>query len=281
MIQTIGVVGAGVMGVGVSYAFAAASYRVCLVDITEERLAHARRALGQTIRLQRLLNQPTSAPPETVLGAVTLTCDYTALADVDFVIENVTEAWDIKRPLYATLDALCRPEVIFAANTSAISITRLASVTTRAARVVGMHFMNPVALTPMVEVIRGYHTSEETITSAQSLLTTVGKTSIVVKDAPGFVTNRVLMLMINEAIALVDERVATVAEVDQLFKGCFGHKMGPLETGDLIGLDTILLSLDVLYASFRDSKYRASPLLQQMVDAGLYGRKSGKGFYTY
>jgi 3-hydroxybutyryl-CoA dehydrogenase len=170
---------------------------------------------------------------------------------------------------------------VFAVNTSAISITRIASVTSRAPQVIGMHFMNPVPLKPMVEVIRGYHTSEQTIDTAKALVAAMDKECIVVNDSPGFVTNRVMMLTINEAIFMVQEQVSSVVEIDRLFKQCFGHKMGPLETADLIGLDTILLSIEVLYESFNDSKYRPCPLLKQMVDAGLYGRKSGRGFYTY
>jgi 3-hydroxybutyryl-CoA dehydrogenase len=144
-----------------------------------------------------------------------------------------------------------------------------------------MHFMNPVPMKPMVEVIRGYHTSEETIGTARSLLAGMGKEAIVVNDSPGFVTNRVMMLTINEAVFTLQDQVSTVEDVDRLFKSCFGHKMGPLETADLIGLDTILLSLDVLYESFNDGKYRPCPLLKKMVDAGLYGRKNGRGFYSY
>ena len=170
---------------------------------------------------------------------------------------------------------------MFAANTSAIPITRIASLTRRPARVIGMHFMNPVPLKPVVEVIRGYYTADETVALAQGLLAGMGKEGVVVNDSPGFVSNRVLMLTINEAIFLLHEGVAAAEDVDKIFKGCFGHKMGPLETADLIGLDTILLSIEVLYESFNDSKYRPCPLLKKMVDAGLYGQKSGQGFYTY
>jgi 3-hydroxybutyryl-CoA dehydrogenase len=200
---------------------------------------------------------------------------------VGFVIENVTEKWEIKQKVYVQLDAICPKPCIFAANTSAIPITRLASVTRRAPKVIGMHFMNPVPLKPMVEVIRGVHTSDETVETAKNFLAQMGKECIIVNDSPGFVSNRVLMLAINEAIYLLQEQVASAEDVDRIFKTCFGHKMGPLETADLIGLDTVLYSIKVLYESFNDSKYRPCPLLKKMVDAGLYGQKSGQGFYTY
>jgi len=197
------------------------------------------------------------------------------------VIENVTEKWEVKKKVHEQIDAVRRPDCVVAANTSAIPITKIASVTRDASRVVGMHFMNPVPLSSTVEVIRGYHTSDDTLARAKTLLASMNKEGIVVRDMPGFVSNRVLMLMINEAIWLVQDRVAPPEDVDKLFKSCFGHKMGPLETADLIGLDTILYSIEILYDSFNDSKYRPSPLLKEMVAAGLYGRKSGRGFYAY
>jgi len=196
-------------------------------------------------------------------------------------VENVVEKWDVKEDVYARIDAICPDRCVFAANTSAISITRIASATQRADKVVGMHFMNPVPMKKTVEVIRGYHSSDATMEIAQQFLTQMGKEGIVVNDSPGFVSNRVLMLTVNEAIFLVQDQVSSAQDIDQIFKSCFGHQMGPLETADLIGLDTILYSIEVLYESFNDSKYRPCPLLKKMVDAGLYGRKSGRGFYTY
>jgi 3-hydroxybutyryl-CoA dehydrogenase len=174
-----------------------------------------------------------------------------------------------------------RAGCVLAVNTSAIPITRIAGLTSRPASVIGMHFMNPVPFKPTVEVIRGFHTSEATIAVAKGLLARMNKECVVVNDSPGFVTNRVMMLTVNEAMFLVQEQVAAVPEVDHLFKQCFGHKMGPLETADLIGLDTVLLSIEVLYESLGDSKYRPCPLLRKMVDAGLFGRKNGRGFYEY
>jgi len=281
-IQVVGVVGAGVMGSGVSQNLAQTGHRVILLDVWQEILEHAKSEIKENIRLQSLFTKNEKAEsPDEVLRQITFSSDYQLLSNVGFVIENVTEKWEIKKKVYVQLDAICPEQCIFAANTSAIPITRLASVTRRAPKVIGMHFMNPVPLKPMVEVIRGVHTSDETVETAKRLLAQMGKEWILVNDSPGFVSNRVLMLTINEAVYLLQEQVASVADVDRIFKTCFGHKMGPLETADLIGLDTVLYSIEVLYESFNDSKYRPCPLLKKMVDAGLYGQKSGQGFYTY
>jgi 3-hydroxybutyryl-CoA dehydrogenase len=276
--QSVGVVGAGVMGTGVAQTLAQYGSKVVLVDVAEATLEHARQQIVANARMSRLLG---SRAPELDPELVHIATDYDALADVDFVVENITEKWDLKRAVYPRLDAVCRPEVVFAANTSAISITRIGALTSRPDRVIGMHFMNPVPLKPTVEVIKGWHTSQETVDQALALLGTVEKNGVVVSDAPGFVSNRVLMLTINEAAYLVQEGVATAEEVDRIFTSCFDHKMGPLATADLIGLDTILYSIEVLEESFSDSKYRPCQLLKRMVDAGLHGRKSGRGFYTY
>lgn len=282
-LQTIGIIGAGIMGSGVSLNLAQTNHRVILVDISSEVLNNSAQKSREAIRMQKLFhNKSDTIPsPEEVLDRIKFTTDYELLNEVDFVIENVTERWPIKAEVYPKLDNICKKESIFAANTSTIPITRIASLTGRAQQIIGMHFMNPVPLKPVVEVIRGYHTSEETINVAKKLLQQMGKEAIVVNDSPGFVSSRVLMLTINEAIYLQEEQVASVEDVDRIFKTCFGHKMGPLETADLIGLDTILYSLESLHESFKDSKYRPCPLLKKMVDAGLYGQKSGKGFYHY
>jgi 3-hydroxybutyryl-CoA dehydrogenase len=281
-VQTVGVVGAGVMGAGLAQNLAQTGHAVILADLSDEILGRAREEIRRNVRFHGLFDKrgPRADPDETLRG-VTFTTDLARLAGADFVIENVTEKWEVKRGVYAELDAACAPHVVFAANTSAIPITRLASATARAPRVIGMHFMNPVPLKPMVEVIRGHHTSDETLETAAGLLARMGKQFVVVKDSPGFVSNRVLMLTINEAVFLVHEQVASPEEVDRIFTTCFGHKMGPLATADLIGLDTILLSIEVLYESFNDAKYRPCPLLRRMVEAGLLGRKSGRGFYTH
>ncbi|MCP2168456.1 3-hydroxyacyl-CoA dehydrogenase family protein [Goodfellowiella coeruleoviolacea] len=276
--KRIGVVGAGVMGAGVAQCLAQHGFQVVLVDLGADVLDQARERIRLDVRMGRLLNNgPAELDPDLIQG----TTDYDDLAEVDFVIENITEKWELKQRVYPRLDQICRPDVVFAANTSALSITRIAALTRRPDRVIGLHFMNPVPMKPSVEVIRGWHTSAETVRTAEKLLAGMGKNGIVVGDAPGFVSNRVLMLTINEAVCLVHEQVATAEQVDRIFTSCFGHRMGPLETADLIGLDTILYSVEVLYESYNDSKYRPCPLLRQMVDAGLHGRKSGQGFYTY
>jgi 3-hydroxybutyryl-CoA dehydrogenase len=280
-IRTVGVVGAGVMGIGLAHNLAQTGHRVVLVDISDELLAAAREEIRKNLRFQGFFKKEKSDSADTILGRIETSTDIGALHDSDFVVENATEKWEIKKEIYPKMDAVCPERTVFAANTSAIPITRIASTTKRAPKVLGMHFMNPVPLKPMVEVIRGYHTTEETLATARQLLSQMGKDCIVVNDAPGFVSNRVLMLTVNEAVFLVQDGVATAEQVDQLFKTCFGHKMGPLETADLIGLDTILYSIEVLHECFNDSKYRPCPLLRKMVDAGLHGRKNGKGFYDY
>jgi 3-hydroxybutyryl-CoA dehydrogenase len=281
-IKVVGVIGAGVMGVGLAQNLAQTSHSVMLLDISDEVLERAKREIKNNIRFQGFFQKSDKLNnPDEICDRIKFSTDYRVLQEAEFVIENVTEKWQIKQEVYEKIDRICRPECVFAANTSAISITRIASVTQRPSKVIGMHFMNPVPMKPMVEVIRGYHTSEETIETAKSLLSQMSKEAIVVNDSPGFVSNRILMLTINEAVFLLQEKVAEAAEVDRIFKTCFGHKMGPLETADLIGLDTILFSIEVLYESFNDSKYRPCSLLKKMVDAGLYGRKSGQGFYSY
>ncbi|HOO93363.1 MAG TPA: 3-hydroxyacyl-CoA dehydrogenase family protein, partial [Opitutales bacterium] len=219
--------------------------------------------------------------PDEVVSRINFTLDFKALSNSDFIVENVTEKWDIKKPVYETIDPIAPDHCVFAVNTSAISITKVGGITSRPDRVVGMHFMNPVPMKPLVEVIRGYHTSESTLAIAKDFLRSMGKKCVVVQDMPGFVSNRVLMLTVNEAAFLVQDQVSVPADIDRIFKSCFGHKMGPLETIDLIGVDTILFSLEVLYESYNDPKFRPCPLLRKMVDAGLLGRKSGQGFYPY
>ncbi|MEG3973104.1 3-hydroxyacyl-CoA dehydrogenase NAD-binding domain-containing protein [Microcoleus sp. herbarium8] len=281
-IQTVGVIGAGVMGVGVAQNLAQTGHHAVLLDISDDILERAKQEIKNNLRFQGFFNKSEKADrPDDILDKITFSSNYQFLEKAEFVVENVPEKWDLKKEVYSKIDAICPEKTIFAANTSAISITRIASATKRADRVIGIHFMNPVPMKPMVEMIRGYHTSEQTIETATKLLAKMGKESILVNDSPGFVSNRVLMLTVNEAIFLLEEGVASAEQVDKIFKSCFGHKMGPLETADLIGLDTILFSIEVLYESFNDSKYRPCPLLKKMVDAGLHGRKSGKGFYTY
>ncbi|MEN3615162.1 3-hydroxyacyl-CoA dehydrogenase family protein [Plantactinospora sp. ZYX-F-223] len=281
-IRTVGVVGAGTIGRGVAQDFAQHGFRVILVDSAEEQLVKARENIRHLSRFKHMFRGGNeSSDSSTLLDSIESGTDLALLAEADFVVENVTENWEVKRSVHEAIDQICLPHVIFAVNTSAIPITRVASASNRPARVLGLHFMNPVPLIRTVEVVRGHHTSDESLEVAMNVLDRLGKEGIVVGDFPGFVTNRVLMLTINEAAFCLQDQVASAQEVDRIFKGCFGHRMGPLETADLIGLDTILNSIKVLYESYRDSKFRPAPLLQRMVDAGLLGRKSGEGFYDY
>jgi 3-hydroxybutyryl-CoA dehydrogenase len=282
-IKKVGVIGAGVMGVGVGQNLAQSGMEAVLVDVSEEVLERAKAEIRKNLRFQGMFQKGTAAKEDaaTVLGRIRFSTRLEDLADVDFVVENVPEKWEIKKEIYPRIDAICPERAVFAVNTSCYSITRVGALTRRPDRVIGMHFMNPVPLKPMVEAIRGHHTSEATIETARQFLRQMGKDCILVNDMPGFVTNRILMLTINEAVFVLQDGVATAEQVDQIFKTCFGHKMGPLETADLIGLDTILYSIEVLHESYNDSKYRPCPLLKKMVDAGLHGRKNGKGFYDY
>lgn len=286
-LRVVGVVGAGVMGIGLGQNLAQTGHQVVLLDVSEAQLGRARDEIRKNLRFHGMFQKQTGqkvdkpASADEVLGRIKFTTSYDDFSETDFVVENATEKWDIKKEIYPRLDAACPERTVFAANTSCISITKIGGTTKRPDKVLGMHFMNPVPLKPMVEVIRGHHTTDETIATARQFLAQMGKDCEVVNDYPGFVSNRVLMLTVNEAVYLVHDGVATAQQVDHLFKTCFGHKMGPLETADLIGLDTILYSIEVLYESYSDSKYRPCPLLRKMVDAGLHGRKNGKGFYDY
>lgn len=273
---TIGVIGAGVMGRGLAHTLASFGMSVLLLDTQPSILDEARTEIAEAMRLSPLFGK---TPGD--LSRITATTDYSILERADFVVENITEQETLKKPVYRRLSSICRSGVPFAANTSCISITRIASWTDRPERVLGMHFMNPVPLKPVVEVIRGFHTSDDTLDEARAFLRQIKKRAVVVNDLPGFVSNRVLMLTINEAVWLVQDNVARPEDVDRIFQSCFSHAMGPLATGDLIGLDTILLSLEALYSAYRDPKFRPCPLLCKMVDAGLLGRKSGKGFFSY
>lgn len=280
--NTIGVVGAGVMGVGVAQCAARAGFDVVILDRDDSILERSRGEIRNQLRFQAMMGLGVAAADiASILARMRFETDVGALAGADFVVENIVEDWAQKRVVYEALDRVCRPQCAFAANTSAISITRIASATARPDRVMGMHFMNPVPMKDTVEVIRGFHTSQDTLDLGIGFLRRMNMHAVVVNDSPGFVSNRVLMLTINEAIALVHEGVSPAADVDRIFESCFGHKMGPLATADLIGLDTILLSLEVLQDSFGDPKFRPCVLLKKMVDAGLHGRKSGRGFFDY
>lgn len=278
----VGIIGAGVMGRGVAQCLAQSSVHVVLLDISEEILEKARDEIYNHVRLQALFKKSEALEaPDIVISRITFSMDYDLLKDVDFIIENATEKWDVKMEIYKRIDRICKDECIFAVNTSCLSITRIASLTGRPDKVIGTHFMNPVPMIHTVETIRGYHTSENTIEKTKKLFSAMGKDYILVNDFPGFVSNRISHLLMNEAAFIVQDQVASPQDVDDIFVKCYGHKMGPLGTADLIGLDTVVYSLDVLYDDFQDSKFRCCPLLRKMVDAGLLGRKSGQGFYSY
>lgn len=278
-LQQIGVAGCGVMGRGIAQNLVQSGLDAVVVDISRDILDKAREEIYLGLRFYCFKNKEFN--PDEAIGRIQFETSTEAFSNVDFLVENIIEKPDAKESLYRTIDRICRPDCVFAANTSAISITRIGSWTQRPDRVIGMHFMNPVPMKPVVEVIRGWHTSDDTIKTAEAFLAAIGKKGVIVNDMPGFVSNRVLMLTVNEAIWLVQDGVTGAKEVDEIFRSCFGHTMGPLETADLIGLDTILYSLEVLYDSYCEDKFRPCPLLRKMVDAGLWGRKSGKGFFSY
>lgn len=281
-IRRVGVLGAGTMGIGGAHAFAAAGLSVVLVDTTDARLERAREIIADNARLYAMLDRKQAGrTPEDVLSHIEFRTGLDGLADADFVVENVTENWDVKEKLYREMDAVAPEHCIFGVNTSAIPITKMASVTGRQDRVVGTHLMNPVPLKKLVEVIRGFHTSDETIGTTRALFRRIGQDVVVVEDSSGFVTNRVAMLSVNEAILLLQDNVAQAGDIDRLFRQCLGHQMGPLETADLIGLDTVLYSLEVLLDNFNDPKFAPAPLLRKLVAAGRLGRKSGHGFFSY
>lgn len=278
----IGVIGAGVIGSGVAQSFAQAGCLVILLDISEDVLSNSKTAINDNLRFRSFFSRSQELEDsELIMERIVFGTDYKLLEEVDFVIENVVENWKIKKEVYKQIDVICKASCIFMVNTSCISITKIAALTNRPEKVLGTHFMNPVPMKTAVEVIKGYYSSKETIAAVGSLLENSGKEMILVNDYPGFVSNRISHLFMNEAAFVVQDQVATPEDVDEIFKKCYGHTMGPLETADLIGLDTVVNSLEVLYESYQDPKFRCCPLLKKMVEAGLYGKKSGKGFYTY
>jgi len=280
--RQIAVIGAGNIGIGVVTDLVLHGIPALVVDISEDILKRAQIEVLNNVRCAPLLSKtlPRITRDE-ALQRMVLTTDLKNVAPCDFIIENVTEDWGVKNPVYENLDRVVPPEVCFGVNTSCISITQIGSATKRPANVVGVHFMNPVHLMPTVEVIRGFHTSDRAVDTLRQLLSRLNKDAIIVEDLPGFVSNRISHLFMNEAAFVLQDQVATAEKIDAIFKKCFGHKMGPLETADLIGLDTVVRSLDVLYESFQDPKYRCCPLLRKLVHAGHLGRKTGRGFHVY
>ncbi len=280
--DVIAVVGAGVMGVDVAATAAFHGYSVILKDIVPQVLSEAPQIIRRNIRNYKMVSSTLQNwNTADILSRITFTDRYEGFEKASWVIENTIEDFDVKRTLYGELREVCSPDAIFAINTSCISITKLAALLPQPERVVGMHFMNPVPLKEAVETVKGFHTSDEIVQSSETFLKSLNKKAILVQDYPGFVSNRLSHLFMNEAAFLVQDQVAEPKQIDDIFKFGYAHKMGPLETADLIGLDTVVRSLDVLYQSYQDTKFRCCPLLRKMVDAGLLGRKSGRGFYTY
>jgi 3-hydroxybutyryl-CoA dehydrogenase len=280
-INTVGVVGAGTMGNGIAQVFAQAGFAVRLVDVAQPMLDRARSTIEKSLAKFVEKSKLTAAERDATLGRLTTSVAVDTLADADYVVEAIIEDATAKRELFAGLDAMTRPHTILASNTSSISITLLGAATRRPDKVLGMHFMNPVPLMTLVELIRGQATSPESMRVASELCTRLGKNAVEAADYPGFIANRILMPMINEAIYAVMEGVGTPQAIDTVMKGGLNHPMGPLTLADFIGLDVCLAILNVLHEGLGDPKYRPCPLLRRMVAAGQLGRKSGQGFYTY
>jgi 3-hydroxybutyryl-CoA dehydrogenase len=280
-IQKIAVIGAGTMGNGIAHVFARGGYGVVLCDVEQRFLERGIAAIAKNLDREVAKNKISEADKASALGKIEAVTERGKLADCDFIVEAATEKFEVKSEIFRDLDRLARPEVILASNTSSISITKLAALTKRPDKVIGMHFFNPVPVMKLVEVIRGLATSQESFATVRDLAVKLEKAPVEVNDAPGFVSNRVLMPLLNEAMYAVMEGVATPEAVDEVFKLGMAHPMGPLTLADFIGLDVCLDIMRVMLEGLGDPKYRPCPLLIKMVDAGWLGRKSGRGFYKY
>lgn len=280
-VNRVGVVGAGTMGNGIAHVFAKSGYDVTLCDVEQKILDRALATISTNLDREVAMNKITAEDKASALARIKTSVTRQPLGQCDFIVEAASEKFDIKAQLFRELDELCRPDVILSSNTSSISITKLAAVTKRPANVIGMHFFNPVPMMKLAEVVRGLATSDATFATVRDLAVKLGKTPVEVNDAPGFVSNRVLMPLLNEAMFAVMEGVATPEAVDEVFKLGMAHPMGPLALADFIGLDVCLDIMRVLHSGLGDPKYRPCPLLTKMVDAGRLGKKSGQGFYKY
>jgi len=280
-IERVGVIGAGTMGNGIAHVFARGGYSVVLCDVEQRFLERGLATITKNLDREVAKNKISAQDKTSALKNIEPVTDRSKLAECDFIVEAATEKFEIKTEIFRDLDRVARPEVILASNTSSISITKLGALTKRPEKVIGMHFFNPVPVMKLVEVIRGLATSAETFSETRNLAVKLGKTPVEVNDAPGFVSNRVLMPLLNEAMYAVMEGVATPEAIDEVFKLGMAHPMGPLTLADFIGLDVCLDIMRVMQEGLGDPKYRPCPLLIKMVDAGWLGRKSGRGFYKY